>query len=167
MNTNIETEILQIGNPILRQIAAEVTEVDHPKIQALIGELILITKQAHGVGIAAPQIGESCRIIIVSSHPNIRYPDAPFMPPLAMINPRIISYSEEVVMGTEGCLSVQKKRGNVPRYQDIMVEYIARDGNFRQEEYSNFIARIIQHELDHLNGILFVDHVRDQLVINN
>jgi peptide deformylase len=161
----MSTEILQIGNPILRKIATEVTEIDNQKIQTLIDDLILITKQAHGVGIAAPQIGESCRIIIVASHPNIRYPDAPLMSPLAMINPRIISHSEEIVMATEGCLSVKEKRGHVPRYRDIVVEYITRDGKFQQKEYSDFIARIIQHELDHLNGILFVDHLKDELLV--
>lgn len=163
----MSNEILQIGNPILREIAVEVREIDNPKIQILIDELILITKKSHGVGIAAPQIGESCRIIIVASHPNIRYPDAPLMSPLAMINPRIISHSEEIVIATEGCLSVKEKRGHVSRYRDIVIEYITRDGNFQEEEYSNFMARIIQHELDHLNGILFVDHVKDELVISN
>lgn len=163
----MSTEILQIGNPILRKIATEVTEIDNQKIQTLIDDLIFITKQAHGVGIAAPQIGESCQIIIVASHPNIRYPDAPLMSPLAMINPRIISHSEEIVIATEGCLSVKEKRGQVSRYRDIVIEYITRDGKFQQKEYSDFMARIIQHELDHLNGILFVDHVKNELVISN
>lgn len=163
----MSTKILQIGNPILREIAVEVEEIDNPKIQTLIDDLIFITKQSHGVGIAAPQIGKSYRVIIIASHANIRYPDAPFMPPLAMINPRIISHSQEVVMATEGCLSVKEKRGHVPRYRDIVIEYMTRDGKFQQKEYTNFIARIIQHELDHLNGILFVDHLQDELVINH
>lgn len=163
----MSTEILQIGNPILRKIATEVTEIDSAKIQTLIDELILITQQSHGVGIAAPQIGISYRVIIVASHPNIRYPDAPFMSPMAMINPRIISHSEEIVIATEGCLSVKEKRGDVPRYENIVVEYITRDGNVQRQEYHNFIARIIQHELDHLNGILFVDHLQDEFMINH
>ncbi|BAQ65748.1 peptide deformylase [Geminocystis sp. NIES-3709] len=155
-------EILQIGNPILRKIALEVTDIHNQKIQTLIDNLLTLTKQRHGVGIAAPQIGESCRVIIISSHPNIRYPDAPFMPPMAMINPRIVSHSEELIMGMEGCLSVENRRGNVPRYKDIMVEYVDRDGNSERKEYNDFIARIIQHELDHLNGILFVDHIQEE-----
>ncbi|MBL1209323.1 peptide deformylase [Geminocystis sp. GBBB08] len=165
MTISLNTEILQIGNPILREIATEVTEIDNPKIQTLIDELILTTKEAHGVGIAAPQIGKSYRIIIVASHPNFRYPDAPFMSPIAMINPRIVSHSEEIVIATEGCLSVKEKRGCVPRYRDIVVEYITRDGYCQRQEYSNFVARIIQHELDHLNGILFVDYLQDKLTI--
>lgn len=155
----MNTEILQIGNPFLREIATEVKDIHSEKIQTLIDELIIITKQCHGVGIAAPQIGESYRIIIVASYPNIRYPDAPIMSPIAMINPRIISHGEEIVMASEGCLSVKGKKGDVPRYKNIMIEYTTRDGNVQQQEYNNFVARIIQHELDHLNGILFVDYL--------
>lgn len=153
-------EILLIGNPILRITAKEVTNIDNPKIQTLIDDLLTLTYQRHGVGIAAPQIGESSRIIIVASHPNIRYPDAPFFSPMAMINPRIISHSEDVLIREEGCLSVENQRGNVPRYKDIIVEYIDRAGNYQRKEYNNFVARIVQHELDHLNGILFVDRLQ-------
>ena len=84
------------------------------------------------------------------------------MAPMAMINPRIVSHSEEILIGMEGCLSVENKRGNVPRYKEIIVEYVTRDGNCQRKEYNNFIARIIQHELDHLNGILFVDHLQEE-----
>ncbi|WP_017294271.1 peptide deformylase [Geminocystis herdmanii] len=154
-------EILLIGNPVLRITAKEVTNIDNPKIQTLIDDLLKITYQRHGVGISAPQIGESSRVIIVASHANIRYPDAPFLPPMAMINPRIVSHSEDVVIREEGCLSVENQRGDVPRYKDIMVEYFDRAGNHQRKEYNNFVARIIQHELDHLNGILFVDRLQE------
>lgn len=153
-------EILQIGNPILKQIAQEVTDIHHPKIQTLIDDLLTITYERHGVGIAAPQVGVSSRVIIIASHPNHRYPDAPFIPPMAMINPRIISHSEEIIIRQEGCLSLPNQREDVPRYRDVMVEYLDRDGNYHTKEYNNFVARIIQHELDHLNGILFVDRVQ-------
>lgn len=152
-------EILLMGNPLLRITAKEVTDIDNPKIQTLIDELLTITYKRHGVGIAAPQIGYSSRVIIVASHANIRYPDAPFFPPMAMINPRIISHSEDVLIREEGCLSVENQRGNVPRYKDIIVEYFDRTGNYQRKEYNNFVARIVQHELDHLNGILFVDRL--------
>ena len=153
-------EILQIGNPALRITAEEVTNIQHPQIQTLIDNLLTITYQRHGVGIAAPQIGESYRVIIVASHPNIRYPDAPLVSPMAMINPFIVSHSEDIVIREEGCLSVENQRGDVPRYKDIIVEYFDRAGNHQRKEYNNFIARIIQHELDHLNGILFVDRLQ-------
>lgn len=152
-------EILQIGNPILRNIAKEVNNLEDTFIQKLIDNLLTITHKSHGVGIAAPQIGESLRVIIVASHPNIRYPDAPFMPPMAMINPRIISHSEEIVIANEGCLSVKDRRGEVSRYKEIVLEYFDRDGHYVRKEYNNFVARIIQHEIDHLNGILFIDRL--------
>ncbi len=154
-------DILQIGNPLLREIATEVTDVNNAQVQNLIDNLIEITLEANGVGIAAPQIGHSVRVVIIASHPNIRYPDAPTMSPMAMINPRIISHSSMIEIGEEGCLSVQDERGKVDRYQQIEVEYFTREGKLVTEEYTGFVARIIQHELDHLNGILFVDRIVD------
>ena len=165
MDQKIEPiKIEQIGSPILRQIAAPIIDLDSPEIQSLIDVLINTAIQANGVGIAAPQIGNSRRLFIVSSRPNPRYPEAPWMQPTAMINPRIIAYSPEQVNGLEGCLSVQGKRGTVPRYRQILLEYYDRQGKLVQQEYTDFIARIIQHELDHLNGVLFVDHVQEKLV---
>ncbi|MCS6942795.1 MAG: peptide deformylase [Geminocystis sp.] len=152
-------EILQIGNPILRQVAKEVSDIENERIQKLIDDLISLTLSVNGVGIAAPQVGISERIIIVASHPNPRYPDAPLMSPLAMINPRIVSHSQEMVRGNEGCLSVRGKRGDVSRHREIEVEYYTRDGKFHRRQCSDFVARIIQHEIDHLNGILFVDRL--------
>ena len=159
-------DILQIGNPILRQIAQEVNkkDINSIEIQNLIDTLINLTDEANGVGIAAPQIGRSLRIVIIASHPNIRYPEAPQMEPIAMINPQIISFSEETVLGIEGCLSVKETRGNVNRYQWVEVEYFDRHGQYHKQQYDGFVARIIQHELDHLNGILFVDRVEDELM---
>lgn len=159
-------DILQIGHPLLRQKAKKVepTQINTPEIQDLIETLIRITNEANGVGIAAPQIGYSLRIVIIASHPNVRYPQAPEMKPVAMINPQIISHSEEMVAGIEGCLSVKETRGNVNRYQQIEVKYDDRHGHCQQEVYNGFVARIIQHELDHLNGVLFVDRVEDELI---
>ena len=105
-------EILQIGHSVLRQIAMEVKNVASLEVQNLIDELISITLKANGVGIAAPQIGHSLRIVIIASHPNVRYPDAPTMSPIAMINPYIISHSAKMAVEIEGCLSVKGKRGS-------------------------------------------------------
>lgn len=157
-------EIKQIGSHILRQIAQPILNINSNKTQILIDTLIDTATKANGVGIAAPQIGESSRLFIVASRPNPRYPDAPLMSPTAMINPRIIAHSDKKIAGMEGCLSVEGKRGEVLRYREILVEYYNREGELIQQEYHNFIARIIQHELDHLNGILFVDHVQNGLV---
>ncbi len=162
-------EIAQVGNPILRQQAQCVTDITDEKLQQLIDTLLTTAMEAKGVGIAAPQVSQSYRLFIVCSHPNPRYPDAPLMEPKVMINPRLISHSEEIVKGWEGCLSVPGVRGLVPRYQKITVEYLDRYGQLYQQEFTDFVARIFQHELDHLNGILFIDRVenKEDLVNNN
>ncbi|MFN9556571.1 MAG: peptide deformylase [Dolichospermum sp.] len=155
------TPIIKLGNPILRQKAAAVENIQDEKIQNLIDELITSVAQANGVGIAAPQIAATTRLFIVASRPNARYPHAPEMQPTAMINPRIIAHSSEVVKGWEGCLSVPGIRGLVPRYQTIEVEYTDRSGNFQKQELTDFIARIFQHEYDHLEGLVFLDRVEN------
>ncbi|MGK7879107.1 MAG: peptide deformylase [Crocosphaera sp.] len=156
---NLDLEIAQVGNPILRQQAQLVQNITDQKLQQLMDNLLSIARDANGVGIAAPQVSESYRLFVICSHPNPRYPDAPMMEPTIMINPRIISHSDEIVKGWEGCLSVPGLRGLVPRYKVITVEYLDRYGKLQQQELRDFVARIFQHELDHLNGILFIDRV--------
>ncbi|MCU0533446.1 MAG: peptide deformylase [Hydrococcus sp. Prado102] len=152
-------EIAKLGNPILRQIAQPVSNITDATLQALIDSSIETATAANGVGIAAPQVSQSYRLFIVASRPNPRYPDAPLMEATAMINPKIVARSDEIVKGWEGCLSVPGVRGLVPRYRAIAVEYSDRYGNLQHQELTDFVARIFQHELDHLNGILFVDRV--------
>ncbi|WP_413172905.1 peptide deformylase [Anabaena azotica] len=156
---NKSVPIIQLGNPMLRQKAAWVENIQNEHIQKLIDDLIFTVSQANGVGIAAPQVAESYRLFIVASRPNSRYPDAPDMEPTAMINPRIIAYSSEVIKGWEGCLSVPGIRGLVPRYQKIEIEYTDRNGKIQKQELTDFIARIFQHEYDHLEGKVFLDRV--------
>jgi peptide deformylase len=155
-------QIIKLGNPILRQKAVAVEDVQDEKIQNLIDELITSVAQANGVGIAAPQIAASYRLFIVASRPNARYPHAPEMQPTAMINPRIVANSLEVIKDWEGCLSVPGIRGLVPRYQKIEVEYTDRNGNLQRQELTGFIARIFQHEYDHLEGLVFLDRVENK-----
>ncbi len=156
------TEILQIaqlGNPILRQQAQNIENVRDERIQKLIDNLISTVAQANGVGIAAPQVAQSYRLFIVASRPNPRYPNAPEMEPTAILNPRVIGHSEEVVKGWEGCLSIPGIRGLVPRYRAIEVEYTSRNGKLQRREFTDFVARIFQHENDHLDGIVFLDRL--------
>ncbi len=152
-------QIAQLSNPILRQNAQIVENVQDERWQQLIDALIVTASASNGVGIAAPQVSESYRLFIVASRPNVRYPHAPLMEPTAMINPRIIVHSTDVVKDWEGCLSVPGIRGLVPRYRTIKVEYTGRDGQLYRQEFTDFVARIFQHEYDHLNGIVFLDRV--------
>jgi peptide deformylase len=155
--------IIQLGNPILRHKSARVEQIQDQYIQQLIDDLISTVVTAKGVGIAAPQIGASYRLLVVASHPNTRYPFAPLMAPTAMINPQIISQTAEVVKGWEGCLSVPGIRGLVPRYQLVEVEYTDRYGHLQTQIFTDFVARILQHEYDHLDGIVFVDRLESTL----
>ena len=151
--------IAQLGNPILRQQAQLVYSVRDERFQQLIDALIATAAVSNGVGIAAPQVSESYRLFIVASRPSLRYPHAPTMEPTAMINPRIIAHSDDVIKDWEGCLSVPGIRGLVPRYRSIEVEYTGRDGQLYRQELTDFVARIFQHEYDHLDGIVFLDRV--------
>ncbi|NUN66500.1 peptide deformylase [Pseudanabaena biceps] len=155
--------IYQLGNPKLRAIAEPVIDVRDRQLQKLIDEMLFTLKEIRGVGLAAPQVGQSIRLIIIASHPNERYPDAPLMEPTAMINPQIISYSQEVEKGWEGCLSVPMIRGLVPRDRQIVVAYSDRYGNQQTIELTGFVARIFQHEYDHLEGKVFLDRVETNL----
>lgn len=154
--------VSQIGESVLRERAQEIEDASDSHIQQLVEDLIKTVKSAQGVGIAAPQVDKSYRLIIVASRPNPRYPNAPKMPPTAAIDPKIIAHSNDIVKGWEGCLSVPGVRGLVPRYREIEVEYITRQGELKREVVSDFVARIYQHEIDHLDGILFPDRVESE-----
>ncbi len=158
-------EIAELGHPILREMAAQVKNLEDEEIQNFIDNLITTAIEANGVGIAAPQVYESKRIFIISSRPNERYPNAPEMEPTAIINPEILSFSEEKEKDWEGCLSIPGIRGLVPRHKSIRVKYLTRDGKEVESEFSDFIARIFQHELDHLNGTVFLDRMESSLEI--
>ncbi|GAL27686.1 peptide deformylase [Vibrio variabilis] len=152
-------DIAQLGHPVLRQQAKPVEDILSPKCQSLISQMIDTVAQANGVGIAAPQVYQSLRIFIMSSKPNARYPNAPSMPITAMINPEIVDASTEMEKGWEGCLSVPSMRGFVPRHQQISVRYYDQQAVLQQTTFEGFLARVFQHELDHLDGITFVDRL--------
>lgn len=152
-------EIAQLGHPVLKQTAQLVAEIEADECQQLISEMMHTVEKAGGVGIAAPQVYKSVRIFIMCSKPNARYPNAPFMPPTAMINPEIITVSETLEKGWEGCLSVPSMRGLVPRHTSITVKYFDQYGQVHQAQMTDFVARIFQHELDHLNGLTFIDRL--------
>lgn len=133
----------------------DVIDYRDPEFQKFIDDLILCGDEHQGVGIAAPQVGKSIRLFIMAPKPNPRYPDAPEMPPTAIINPEILSVSEAKEKGWEGCLSVPGFRGQVPRHLEINVAYQDRFGEKRTTRFSGFLARLFQHEFDHLEGVLY------------
>jgi peptide deformylase len=152
-------EIAQLGASVIRERAAEVTDIHDPQLQAFINDLFATVADANGMGIAAPQVSESKRIIILSPRPNARYPYAPTMEPTAMINPERVWASSETEKDWEGCLTVPGIRGLVPRHKAIRVRYHTRNGVLIDTEYEGFLARVFQHEVDHLDGLVFLDRV--------
>ena len=154
-------EITELGNPVLRIKAKRVRNVLDQAIQSLIDDMIITTKAANGVGLAAPQVGESLRLFIMSSYPNKRYPDAPEMIATPVINPQIIDYSSEMIKDWEGCLSIPGIRAPVARHKFIDVKYTDRHGQPVEERLYDFVARIFQHEYDHIEGIVFLDRLED------
>jgi peptide deformylase len=156
-------QIAQLGQPVLRGVAGKIADPADPAVQAIIDDMLVTVADANGVGLAAPQVFESLSLFIVSSHPNPRDPPAPAMEPTAMINPEILWVSDEKETGWEGCLSIPGLRGLVPRHRRIGVRYLTRQGHVREEEYADFLARVFQHEFDHVQGIVFIDRLESTL----
>ena len=152
-------EIYQLGSDVIREVAQVVEDVQSDEIKQLIEDMIYTCNHLNGVGIAAPQVNASQAIIIMASKPNERYPHAPMMEPTALINPQIISHSEEMIKDWEGCLSLPGIRAQVPRYTQIKVSYTDTNATEHIVTFKDFVARIFQHEYDHLLGKVFIDRV--------
>lgn len=153
-------EIIQMGHPVLRQQATDVLlSQQQDKLLPLAFDMQQTMKHASGVGLAAPQIELGLRMVLVSSKSNERYPEAPTMQTTVLLNPEIVWRSEEQAQGWEGCLSIPGLRGMIPRHAAIRVSYETMAGEALEQEFSGFIARIIQHEVDHLDGVLFPERV--------
>lgn len=153
--------IAQRGEAILKLQAAPVpqSEFNSEWLFQLAAAMQTTMLERHGVGIAAPQVYISKRIIIVASRPNPRYPDAPEMDAVVMVNPEILELSPNTCLGEEGCLSVPNERGEVERAYSIRVRYQSLYGEVIETAFEGFPARIVQHEVDHLNGVLFVERL--------
>lgn len=151
--------IAQLGASVLRQQAEPVEDVHADYIQETIAVMRATLAGTQGVGLAAPQISVSKRIIIVASRPTARYPYAPLMAPVAMINPSYVACSNSQEKGWEGCLSIPSIRALVPRYQEIDVAYTSQHGEQVTQHFEGFVARVFQHEFDHLDGIVYLDRV--------
>ena len=153
-------EVVAIGDPVLRERARELSPAENasPEIQELIDDLIDTKRATHGAGIAANQVGEPVRVAIVEvEEGNPRYPYKPPVPLTVMINPSLEPVGGETIEINEGCLSVPDLRGSLPRHLAVRVRYLDREGGEQEEVKHGLTAGTFQHEVDHLDGVLFVD----------
>ena len=150
-----------MGDPFLLQPAAAVEAFDTPQLHQLIADLFETMKAATGAGIAAPQIGEGLRVVVFGFEKNARYLNRPPVPTTVLVNPVIEPLSDATDEDWEGCLSVPGLRGRVPRYTHIRYSGFDQFGVAIKREVRDFHARVVQHECDHLDGVLFPMRVRD------
>ncbi len=154
-------EILKMGDPRLLRQAEPVTAFDTPDLHALIADMFDTMHAANGAGLAAPQIGVNLQLVIFGFSNNARYPDAPAVPETVLLNPVITPLSDETEEGWEGCLSVPGLRGVVPRYTRLRYQGVDPYGQPIDRKVDGFHARVVQHECDHLIGVLYPMRVRD------
>lgn len=150
--------IVVYGSPILRQIAREIDE-NYPNLPSLISDMFDTMYKSDGMGLAAPQIGKSIRIFVVDA--TSLADEDPSLKDFkkAFINPKLQVLDEETLVMNEGCLSLPKIREDVDRHNKVRITYYDENWNFKDEEYDGLKARVIQHEYDHLDGILFIDKI--------
>jgi len=152
-------EIVQLGAEVLRRKARLIDDFACPKFQQLLATMRHLMLESHGVGIAAPQVGMSVQVIIIASRPTARYPQAPEMEPVIMVNPRFEILDDSRSKDWEGCLSVPGIRALVPRYRSLRVDFQNASGLACQMQLDDFPARVFQHEFDHLQGLVYLDRV--------
>jgi peptide deformylase len=152
--------VMRMGDPVLRAVAAPIADPTDPAVGALAQSMMETMVDAPGVGLAAPQIGRSLRLIVMRLIAERGAVDEPLRT-MALINPELEPVGDEIEFGWEGCLSVPELRGVVPRYKHIGYRGWLPDGSRVEGEFSGFQARILQHEVDHLDGILYLDRMRD------
>jgi peptide deformylase len=152
-------EIAQLGAKVLRLQAEPIADVSSTETQQLIKVMQNTLATTEGVGLAAPQLSISKQIIIIASRPTLRYPKAPVMEPTVMINPSFTALSETTEKDWEGCLSIPGIRARVPRYKKIQVKYLDQQGTVIDIVLEDFLARVFQHEFDHLQGKVYLDRL--------
>jgi peptide deformylase len=153
--------IREVGDPVLRERAREVAPEELPALQGLIDDMIATMREAGGAGLAANQVGELHRILVAEVDHNPRYPYKPPLPLTVMVNPVIEPVGDETIPIIEGCLSVPNLRGELERFAAVRVRYLDRSGVPREDTFEGLSAGTFQHEVDHLDGVLFLDRVTD------
>jgi len=154
-------KIVKIGNPILRRKARPVPAhlFRTPSLRRFIRNMVSTMRRAQGVGLAANQVAQGRRVMVMECRGNRRYPKAASFPLRAYFNIRIVHRSKRKVKGWEGCLSIPGFRGLVPRSQRVTFRAVTPDGSKVEKTVSGFEARVVQHEVDHLNGLFYVDRM--------
>lgn len=162
-------KIAQVGHPVLRQVARDLSlvELQSEKWQTFIADLIETMRDANGAGLAANQVYTPVRICALEVKANNpRYPYKPEIPLTVLVNPRVTPLSEETFENYEGCLSVPDMRGVVDRYAEVSVEYLTPEGEPKTITAKGITAGTYQHEIDHLDGKLFLDRVKDPATLS-
>ena len=158
-------QVAKLGEPILRQASqlVNLSALNSPdgKIQLLIDNMIDTMREEDGVGLAAPQVFRSLQLVVMECISNVRYSEAPEIPLTVLVNPVIKYYGQEKALGWEGCLSLKDLRGLVSRSKKITVEYFNREGKLITSDAEGFTAVVLQHEIDHLYGKVFLDRMTD------
>ena len=160
--------ILKMGNPKLRKISIELTieEILSEETKLLVKDMIETMRNAGGIGLAAPQIGINKQLTIIEiPDESSRYPQAPSSGLFVICNPKITNLSEETQGFWEGCLSVPGLRGFVERPREIQIDYLDENAEEQSIQLSGFLATVFQHELDHLFGKIYIDHIKDTKLI--
>jgi len=152
--------VVKMGNPVLRQVAAPVERFDR-SLRELVLDMDDTMRALNGAGIAAPQLGVSLRVVIFEVRENPRYPQVAPVPYTVLINPVLTPLGEEQEEGWEGCLSVPGMRGLVPRFTFLRYRGVGLDGESIDRSVEGFHARVVQHEVDHLDGILYPQRIAD------
>lgn len=153
--------VVRMGDPRLFEVSRKVEAFDTPELHALIGDMEETMRALNGAGLAAPQIGVGLQVVIFGVENNPRYPDAEVVPYTVLVNPQLEAVDEEVEEGWEGCLSVPGMRGLVPRYKRLRYRGFDQYGNAIERTVGDFHARVVQHEVDHLMGILYPMRIED------
>jgi len=154
-------DVLRMGDPRLLQRSQEVKEFGTPELMALLADMRDTMAHLNGAGLAAPQIGVGLRVVIFGVHANPRYPDVEEVPDTVLINPVLTPLGSEMDEDWEGCLSVPGMRGLVPRYKRLRYRGLDEYGKPFEREVADFHARVVQHEVDHLDGVLYPMRIRD------
>ncbi len=154
-------DVIQMGHPLLRQVAAPVQAFGTAELRELVADMDDTMRALNGAGIAAPQIGVSLRVVIFEVTENPRYPHVQPIPYTVLVNPELTPIGEDIEDGWEGCLSVPGMRGLVPRHRRLHYTGFDIDGLPIDRTVEGFHARVVQHEVDHLDGILYPQRIRD------